>query len=454
MTSYEELIAQAEGLLERNDEASAIEIYRRATEENPQRGEAYYGLGLAYASLDNPEQARESFRQAAERMPYDQTTFYNWGAMAFKTGKLEEAQEAFRRALDLKENYTEALYALGRVYEESGWFVDAKLALIKALQICPGLEKARETLRRVEARLAQPGGLDRYHRILIVMDQGIGNMVMFTPTIRAIKEQLPKAHITVLGRQPSVQVIEGWDMVDQVLTQPDDRSYDIGFLTIWSQDYNQLYGERIRGQCRTIYTINMDNVDSHEVDHHLKIARLLGYTGPRPETFCMVKDVDVPYSGKLAGLSDTTVNNGDWERKRWPYYPELARRLLERGYTVVLIGGKGEAERFRPEDWPDGVINALGKYDIRETAGLIRRCELFIGNDSGPAHMAAALGVKTFVIFGATRTTKNRPYGENVKVISKFLPCSPCQYTPRWSSCSDWRCMRDLGVDDVLNAIF
>ena len=451
---YEDLIKQAEELLTKDPEAAA-EIYRKAAKESTGRGEAYYGLGRAYAALGKVEEARDAFRRAAKLMPHDATAFHNLGVMAFRSGRLEEAQDALRRAVELKGDYPEALYALGRAYEEDGRLVDARLAFHKSLQVRPGWEKAREALGRVESKLLQSGALDRYRRILVVMDQGIGNMVMLTPALRALKELLPEAQITVLGRKPSVEVLEGLGV--NVITEPEeDASYDIGFYTIWSADYERAFGRKLREQCGgRLYKVQMDDPDLHESEHHMKIPRLMGYSGPTPEPYCALRDVDVPWGEgeKVVALSDTTLDHPAWQRKRWPYFRELAWRLVERGYKVALVGGPSEAARFDPKGWPE-VYNLLGRYDIPGTAGVLKKCCLFIGNDSGPAHMAGALGVPTFVLFGPTRTSKNIPLGPHVRAISKNLPCSPCQYTPRWEACRDWVCMKSLSVDEVLEAVF
>ncbi len=294
-----------------------------------------------------------------------------------------------------------------------------------------------------------------YRRILIIMDQGIGNMVMLTPTIRALKRSLPDSEITVLGRQPALQILAGWDAVKAVVTEPPAEHFDLGFFTIWSQDFAQKYGEQIKGQCRTVYQMQIGNPDVHESDHYFEIARILGFEDEKPEPFCATQkaDVSLPANKKIVALADTTLNNNGWERKRWPYYSQLAHELIKQGYAVVLIGGEEEAARFRPEQWPSEIINCLGRFDLPQTADILRKCDLFIGNDSGPAHMAAALGVETYVIFGPTRVKKNKPLGKKVTVINKNLPCSPCQYTERWQKCTDWRCMSQISVEEVLRAV-
>ena len=86
-------------------------------------------------------------------------------------------------------------------------------------------------------------------------------------------------------------------------------------------------------------------------------------------------------------------------------------------------------------------IDLCGKTTLREAAGLIARARGFVGIDTGLAHIAAAAGTPTLVLFGATSEIKNRPRGPRVKVLTRDLDCRPCQMTPRWDECTLWRCM-------------
>jgi glycosyltransferase involved in cell wall biosynthesis/predicted SAM-dependent methyltransferase len=287
------------------------------------------------------------------------------------------------------------------------------------------------------------------------MDQGIGNMVMLTPALRAIKQAMPRCRLTVLGSQPSLGVIAGWDVIDKSISEPDDSYYDVCFRTIWSDEYESLYGQRLRRQCSKHFSVEKGDPNIHESVYDLKIATLLGYSGAMPEPYCAISDVilSLPEDKTIVALGDTALAGDFWARKRWPHYPELARRLIEKSYVVVLIGGKIEADRFDPREWPEPVINCLGIYTVPQTASILKKCDLFIGNDSGPAHLSAALGVQTYVIFGPTLISKNRPLGSKVTVISKDLDCSPCQYTDQWNSCNTWSCMKQITVENVLSAI-
>jgi ADP-heptose:LPS heptosyltransferase len=287
-------------------------------------------------------------------------------------------------------------------------------------------------------------------KILIVMEEGIGNMVMLTPALSALKIACPDCHVTVIGREPSIQVIKGWEVVDKILQSPDNDIYDIGFLTLWSRQFLQNNQQWMQQHCSEWIKLKLDP-DQHEADSDFQIARYFGFEESRPAPHCQVSPavIELPQNKKIAALSDTTLNNGAWERKRWPYYIALAEQLISNGYNVLLVGGEREAERFLQEKWSSGITNCLGKLSVQETADVLKKCDLFIGNDSGPAHLAGAVGIPTYVLFGPTLISKNRPLGKNVKTIHANLPCSPCQYTERWAACHDWQCMKLMPPDQV-----
>lgn len=289
--------------------------------------------------------------------------------------------------------------------------------------------------------------------ILVVMTEGIGNMVMMTPALQAMKQARPECNITVLCKEPAASVIRGWDVIERAISRLGQRRYDIGFLSIWSGKYKTEYRDRLGSKCNEVIEIDYEDIEKHEAEYHLDMACYLEYEGDLPDTFCMSEDVHIKHDKPLAALSDTCLPLQAWQRKRWPYYPALAKMLIAKGFDVCLIGGKSEAEAFNPGDWPDGVINCLGKYTIPQTAGLLGQCNVFVGNDSGPAHIAAAMGCNTFVLFGPTLVKKNKQLGRNVVLLTRQLECSPCQYTARWQYCHQFDCMLAISPTDVMQAI-
>src|SRR4030065_323943 len=124
-------------------------------------------------------------------------------------------------------------------------------------------------------------------KILIVMEEGIGNMVMLTPALKALKMACPDCHVTVFGREPSVQVIKGWEVVDKILQSPDDDVYDVGFSTIWSRQFSLKNQQWMPQHCSKWIKLKLDP-GQHETDSDFQIARHFGFKEGRPAPHCQV----------------------------------------------------------------------------------------------------------------------------------------------------------------------
>ena len=298
------------------------------------------------------------------------------------------------------------------------------------------------------------------NRILFVMDQGIGNMVMATPALQAIRDLYPDCWLDVFASYPANNVIENACFVNRVLTEPDDSArYNIILLSVWHSNFLRLVGkEWIRARANRSIQANMIDFDKHECDFHMALAREIGYKGETPAPYCDIIPHFVTRGYTRIGemtkpviLADCATSSA-WEAKRWPYFPELASRLLAENEQVVLIGSEKEESDFNPLDWPSG-INPVFDFSISEIAKLCEESKYVVANDCGPAHIAAAVGAKTFVLFGPTRESKNCPIGKNVVTISLDMACQPCQYETWQPICRENECLQDLSVDDVRGVI-
>ncbi len=295
-------------------------------------------------------------------------------------------------------------------------------------------------------------------RFVLAMVQGIGNMVMLTPTVRALKEMFPRSEIELVGHSPALQVMDGWDAV-AACTELEDfdpsRERDAVLLTIWSGQFQKAFPALVTSGDVPAVRVEFSTWLRHEAEFHLDLARVLGHEGAMPGPYCVQRKTALPFDpGRpVALLSDTSNPEPDWQRKRWPRFRALAERLIEDGYQVALIGGPAEAQEFDPANWPEGVLNLLGRYSIAETAYLIGEAGLLIANDSGPAHIGAAVGAETHVLFGPTRESKNLPLGPKVRPVSVEIGCRPCQYLPSWGDCERHRCMELITVDRVMASL-
>jgi heptosyltransferase II len=129
-----------------------------------------------------------------------------------------------------------------------------------------------------------------------------------------------------------------------------------------------------------------------------------------------------------------------------------ARLAQERGVVPVLLGAPGDREAGREIEsaLPSGVtvINLIGRTDLRQLAGVLSRCSVFVSNDSGAMHLAAAVGVPVTAIFGPTDERVTAPIGHH-DIIFHEVFCRPCMLR----DCPiDHRCMKRISADDVFNA--
>jgi len=134
-----------------------------------------------------------------------------------------------------------------------------------------------------------------------------------------------------------------------------------------------------------------------------------------------------------------------WETKRWPpeHFAALARFARAQGYQVLLSGSQPEAVVTRAVAEASGAIDLAGRVSLADLGAFIERCRAFVANDSGPMHLARALGVPTLALFGSTDPGQFDFKGH--ALLYANLECSPCSlYGRRTCPKGHFRCMREL----------
>jgi len=132
-----------------------------------------------------------------------------------------------------------------------------------------------------------------------------------------------------------------------------------------------------------------------------------------------------------------------YRKKEYPYFQQLAEYLLRIGkkekFEVVLVGDKRDYEKSKM--WK-GVVNLCGKLNLNESLHILKGAKLFIGNDSGATHMARAVGTRVVVIYGGTHPCLGfAPYSDEGVIISKDLPCSPCDIHGKGKCKKNYTCL-------------
>ena len=140
----------------------------------------------------------------------------------------------------------------------------------------------------------------------------------------------------------------------------------------------------------------------------------------------------------------------------WSYagFIQLIRKLLDAPVSVVLTGSSEDArdaELIQKQLGDPRVHSIAGRTQVRELAAVINKLDLLISVDSGPCHMAAALGTPLVVLWGPGRLEQTRPLSTGqVRVIRHLLPCAPCQSTSLQKTCTRNLCMEAITPEEVL----
>ena len=147
--------------------------------------------------------------------------------------------------------------------------------------------------------------------------------------------------------------------------------------------------------------------------------------------------------------------------RRWPLenYTELSRRLVENEGVFILLTGiqseRAEAEMIRHAIDSDRCFNLAGQTTFEELLALYDRADILITNDSGPAHFASLVDIRTFVFFGPETPRLYGPLGTNHYVFYSDFSCSPCvsAFNSRKSPCNNNRCLQAISVDEAYGQI-
>lgn len=154
--------------------------------------------------------------------------------------------------------------------------------------------------------------------------------------------------------------------------------------------------------------------------------------------------------GRLVALAPAAAYG---PAKEWPeeHFAELCRMLARAGYACVLVGSSKDAAKCERIARLGQARSLAGRTDIMTLAGLFAEAEGFVGNDSGAAHLSAAVGTRTVAIFGSTRPERTCPRGRAVRALEGHASCIPCmaKKCPRGT----YECLKSVSAHDVFEAL-
>jgi len=343
----------------------------------------------------------------------------------------------------------------------------------------------------LKVRHRRPFPLRDIRRLLVRGTNWIGDAILTLPAMAAIRRGMPEAHITVLAKPWVGEVYRICPHVDAVLPfqEPGRHAGVPGRLRL-SRDLRSMgfdgaillqnaieaaivtllagiplragYNSDARGWLLTSSVRRSREIFRvHQSLYYLEMVRALGCPPPDPAAPLLVPpaeyrdlaekvlrgrgcDPDIPLVGIAPGAAYGPA-------KRW--YPERFAAVAEQlatefGARILVFGSAGDqgsAEAVQKAARTE-FVNLAGGTSLREALALISRCRVFVSNDSGLMHVAAALGVPTVAVFGSTNPVTTGPMGPRFSVVRRPMDCSPCL---RETCPEDFRCMNAITAEDV-----
>ncbi|MCA1612885.1 MAG: glycosyltransferase family 9 protein [Acidobacteria bacterium] len=291
--------------------------------------------------------------------------------------------------------------------------------------------------------------------VLVHLAAGVGNIVLATPLLVALDAAGFAVDVLLdADYPPTAELLGGWSVVRRVYGEGARRSahlfdrYDALAPAVppfyWPR-FARLYP---RG-ARTLRRPPDQLFYRDEQAYYLAFADALGAGGgPRPVYRLPVAASDEFGTGPRTLALAPGCKGGEMGAKRWPYFAALAALFDD----VAVVG---TAEDLRRDDgtsieFPAHARLFIDRLSLRETARLLASCGAVVANDSGLAHVAAAVGTPVVMIFGPTPDGTLGPLAPNVAVVRAGLACEPCWFGPRLRACGRrLDCLREISVERV-----
>jgi len=322
-------------------------------------------------------------------------------------------------------------------------------------------------------------------RILLIKPSAIGDVVHTLPIWNLLRGHWPQAQISWLVTPACAGLLDGLPGLDVIRFERGrlasawrskaalgelrklgkslrKMAFDLvidlqglfrsGWMTWKTRAPVRVGFENAREMAWAAYThrVPIDNTEQHATDRYLKVLAALGVPTSPIEYPFPADDSDrahverlIPTGQRYAVLLPGT----NWDTKRWSVekFSRLVSALRQRfGLMSVVAGGRDDEDLAvrMPE-----ATNLTGRTSLRQLVALLERADLVVANDSGPMHIAAALGRPLVAIFGPTNPIRTGPYGRPDTVLRLDIPCSPC-YSRQ---CSHQSCLQWLTIDSVLD---
>lgn len=346
-------------------------------------------------------------------------------------------------------------------------------------------------VRRPKSR-AQSIRWQQVEKILVVRLRSIGDTVLATPSLIALRRFVPHAEIDILLENWVAPVLDGFDAVDNVIAAGDGlaergklalklrkRKYDIAFNLHGGTTgtfFTFASGARHRvGFSEYQYSFLYNQLLSSSVDfwkrEPLHSAEqqlaLLGFAGvPVDEPPMSQLAITDQAAGSVNERLSSVIGSGEkfalihpaaaFAEKQWATekFARIAEFLSEKGFATIAVAAKNEAAVLEKLKAVSNVeVTTLADLSLPEITALAAKASLFVGNDSGIAHIAAAVNTPLVVIFGASNIHHWRPWTDAPNaIVYSDKPCGHFKGTTN-NGLPDPKCIKCVEAEDVQNAV-
>jgi len=366
---------------------------------------------------------------------------------------------------------------------------------------CMGMIKVDDVLREaknilVASRKSQvTGQKNDFKRILIVRTDRIGDVLLSTPVIKALRDAYPNAYIAMMVSPYAKDIIDSNLYLDEVIIYDKDsqhkkwrrsikfalslkkKKFDLAIVlhptnrvhlvTFFAGIPKRVGYDRKMGFLLTDRRKHSKQLgEKHELEYSLDLVRYLGIEPKDKSLFMPIRPESEKWVDelfKIEGIKRTdkllAIHPGaSCPSKIWPIerFAETADRLTEKySFKVLVIAGPKDMHAAQEvlKNMRHPALNLAGKISVSQLASVLKRCQLFISNDSGPVHIASAVGTPVVSIFGRNQKGLSPlrwgPVGERDKILHKEVGCIECL---AHNCIKDFACLKAITIDDVVVA--
>lgn len=323
-------------------------------------------------------------------------------------------------------------------------------------------------------------------KILFINFGGLGDEILFLPTILSVKKQFPDADITLALERRSRGIVSLTDVINHTLYAniKGKRKYFELFkllIKIWRKRFDivissgsnkfisiflfmtfikEKYGYNTGKLSQILLTKAVDlNENRYAVQMYHELAKSITDIETELPVLSINKKPLIPNSVLIhPGVSKISVTKGMIKTIPAQKWAKVVEELADTGKKVILAGGPDDKEVIKtiqslvPQEKYE---NMYGKTkNLKELAELISSAEKFLCSDSAPLHIAVALGVRTYVIFGSTDDKKLIPQNDMVTAIKADCACPlrPCLWEKRQTTCEELSCL-DITPEHIVATV-